>query len=109
MSAREGLPANAGQLVNPAQIIERNRLDYVTEGGQAVVAGDKVTSRARGRRRSDGKPLTAFQLAKNSATAVLIFHERLNLQPNSQNASNCTKRTKSKARTISNTSLVELM
>src|SRR5262249_49492165 len=26
----------------------------VTEGGQAVVAGDKVTSRARGRRQSDG-------------------------------------------------------
>jgi hypothetical protein len=26
----------------------------VTEGGQAVVAGDKVTSRTRGRRRSDG-------------------------------------------------------
>jgi hypothetical protein len=27
----------------------------VTEGGQAVVAGDKVTSRTRGRRRSDGR------------------------------------------------------
>jgi len=26
----------------------------VTEGGQAVVAGDKVTSRTRGRRRSGG-------------------------------------------------------
>jgi hypothetical protein len=26
----------------------------VTEGGQAVVAGDKVTSRTRGRRRSHG-------------------------------------------------------
>ena len=26
----------------------------VTEGGQAVVAGDKVTSRTRGRRASDG-------------------------------------------------------
>jgi hypothetical protein len=26
----------------------------VTEGGQAVVAGDKVMSRTRGRRRSDG-------------------------------------------------------
>jgi hypothetical protein len=26
----------------------------VTQGGQAVVAGDKVTSRTRGRRRSDG-------------------------------------------------------
>src|SRR5262249_12610460 len=27
----------------------------VTEGGQAVVAGDKVTGRTRGRRRDDGR------------------------------------------------------